>query len=142
MKDEDDSEVANTIATPHRLRFTRSMPRTFRAPLLSLALLVVASMPRAKAQPAAPQAFADSPKLQSLVNTAARTALDRFSEKKLLPTQLAVTLVDLGDAAKPARASASGRKRSRARTWSEGESTRRQGGPLSRSEDESGRGIS
>jgi len=81
------------------------MPRTLRAPLLSLALLLVASMPRAKAQTALPPSFATSPKLQALVNSAARTALDKFDEKKLLPTQLAVTLVDLGDAAKPAAAS-------------------------------------
>jgi uncharacterized protein YbbC (DUF1343 family)/CubicO group peptidase (beta-lactamase class C family)/beta-lactamase class A len=39
--------------------------------------------------------------LQALVDRAARTALDTFRDKKLLPTQLAITLVDLRDPARP-----------------------------------------
>ena len=52
-----------------------------------------------------PAAFAAAPALQALVDRAAQTALDRFREKKLLETQLAVTLVDLRDPMRPTRAS-------------------------------------
>jgi beta-lactamase class A len=55
--------------------------------------------------PAARTAPADAPDLQPLVDSATRAALDRFRDKKLLPTQIAVTLVDLRDPATPARAS-------------------------------------
>jgi hypothetical protein len=43
--------------------------------------------------------------LQPLVDRAAQTALDKFREQKLLPTQLAITLIDLRDPAAPRRAS-------------------------------------
>jgi beta-lactamase class A len=46
-----------------------------------------------------------TPQLQSLVDRAAKSALEKFREQKLLPTQLAVTLVDLRDPAHPVRAS-------------------------------------
>ena len=55
--------------------------------------------------PPPPAAFAASPALQALVDRAAQTALERFREKKLLETQLAITLVNLRDAARPTRAS-------------------------------------
>jgi len=62
-------------------------------------------MPRAKAQAASAPGFAESPKLQALVNAASSATIEKLSDKKLFPTQLAVTLVDLTDPAKPARAS-------------------------------------
>jgi beta-lactamase class A len=43
--------------------------------------------------------------LQAVVDRAARTTLEQFADKKLLPIQLAVTLVDLRDPALPERAS-------------------------------------
>ncbi len=46
--------------------------------------------------------------LQALADRAARTALDRFAAAKLLPDQLALTLVDLRDPGRPLRASVRG----------------------------------
>ncbi len=68
--------------------------------LIGLAL-ICASLPAV----ARPASIAEpAPQLQSLVASATRAALDKFSAAKLLPTQIAVTLVDLRDPAKPARA--------------------------------------
>jgi beta-lactamase class A len=44
-------------------------------------------------------------RLQTLVDRAAQAALDSFRDPKLLPAQLAITLVDLRDPVHPARAS-------------------------------------
>ncbi|MDQ1590950.1 MAG: hypothetical protein QOG71_1577 [Pyrinomonadaceae bacterium] len=54
---------------------------------------------------------APSPALQALVNEAARETLRRFSEKKLAENQLAITLIDLHDAGRPATASFRGDER-------------------------------
>ena len=43
--------------------------------------------------------------LQAIVDRASQTALETFQGQKLLPAQLAVTLVDLGDRARPIHAS-------------------------------------
>src|SRR4051812_4514283 len=43
--------------------------------------------------------------LQGLVDRAAQTTLEQFRDQKLLPTQLAITLIDLRDLAQPQRAS-------------------------------------
>ncbi|PYS36464.1 MAG: hypothetical protein DMF75_00915, partial [Acidobacteria bacterium] len=43
--------------------------------------------------------------LQQLVNEAARTALTKFSDKKLIENQLAITLIDLRDPQHPVTAS-------------------------------------
>lgn len=43
--------------------------------------------------------------LQPLVDRAAQTALEKYGDQKLLPTQLALTLIDLSDPASPRRAS-------------------------------------
>ena len=56
------------------------------------------------AQPAQNSANAPDAALQTLVDHAAQTALEAFRETKLLPAQLAITLVDLRDAARPVRA--------------------------------------
>lgn len=49
-----------------------------------------------------------SPQLQALVDRAAQSAFDQFRERKLLPGQLAITLVDLRELAAPRRASVRG----------------------------------
>lgn len=50
-------------------------------------------------------AAAATPALQPLVDRAAATTLEKFSAEKLLPSQLAITLIDLRDASAPRRAS-------------------------------------
>jgi beta-lactamase class A len=50
-------------------------------------------------------AAASAPALQPLVDRAAATTLEKFSAEKLLPSQLAITLIDLRDASAPRRAS-------------------------------------
>ena len=50
-------------------------------------------------------AAAPAPALQPLVDRAVATTLEKFSAQKLLPTQLAVTVVDLSAAATPRQAS-------------------------------------
>lgn len=85
---------------------------------LTIVLLAVAFAPVATAQqrpattPApnvsatnAPPAFASSPRLQTIVDEAVREALARFGAKGLAEKNLAVTLIDLTDPARPARAS-------------------------------------
>lgn len=54
---------------------------------------------------AVPLAAASAPALQPLVDRAAATTLEKFSAEKLLPSQLAITLIDLRDASAPRRAS-------------------------------------
>jgi beta-lactamase class A len=49
--------------------------------------------------------------LQSLVDEAAKTALEKFADKKLLETQLSITLIDLRDPAHPRQASFRGNER-------------------------------
>lgn len=49
-----------------------------------------------------------SPPLQALVDRAAQSAFDQFRERKLLPSQLAITLVDLREPSVPRRASVRG----------------------------------
>jgi len=49
--------------------------------------------------------------LQDLVNTAAKTALERFADKKLREDELSITLIDLRDANHPATASFRGNER-------------------------------
>ncbi len=50
-------------------------------------------------------ARAASPELQPLVDRGVKAALDKFKDKELLPTQIAVTLIDVRDPAAPRRAS-------------------------------------
>lgn len=49
--------------------------------------------------------------LQSLVDEAAKTALEKFADKKLLDTQLSITVIDLRDPAHPQQASYRGNER-------------------------------
>jgi beta-lactamase class A len=48
---------------------------------------------------------AQQPSLQDLVNRAAKTAVDRFADKKLQENELSITLIDLRDAKRPVTAS-------------------------------------
>ena len=74
------------------------MDPVFRAQLLLAAVLFVGPVPRANAQLAAP-----APRVQTVVDSAVAEARKQFP--KLQPNQIAVTLVDLRDPAKPARGS-------------------------------------
>lgn len=64
---------------------------------IPILLCVVCATARAQTPPAAP--------LAALVDRAAHHALDEFAPEKLTASQLAITLVDLRDPARPARAS-------------------------------------
>ncbi|HEX8558984.1 MAG TPA: serine hydrolase [Pyrinomonadaceae bacterium] len=74
---------------------------------LALGLLAAggAARPGAGQSPAAAAPPAASPRLQKVVDDAARAALERFGEKGLAEKHLAVTVVDLSDPARPERAS-------------------------------------
>jgi beta-lactamase class A len=52
-----------------------------------------------------------APALQELVNRAAKTALERFADKKLREEELSITLIDLRDSKQPATASFRGNER-------------------------------
>ena len=56
-------------------------------------------------------AAAQQPSLQDLVNRAAKTALDRFADKKLQENELSLTLIDLRDPKRPVTASFRGNER-------------------------------
>src|SRR6266850_2314965 len=73
-----------------------------------------ASAPSAVAQQRNSLASADYPRsasLQDLVNEAARTALTKFADKKLIESQLSITLIDLRDPQHPVTASFRGNER-------------------------------
>src|SRR5215213_11691810 len=79
-----------------------------RALLLGLLLCVspgVASAQEAGARRPQSEAPRPSPGLQRVVNEAVRIALERFKEKGFAEKNLAVTVVDLTDPARPERAS-------------------------------------
>ena len=77
------------------------MPHPLRTLLLFFCCLPLSAQTPASDFPA-------SPRLQALVDRAAHTALDRFHAQKLLPAQLAITLVDLRDPDRPQRAGVRG----------------------------------
>ena len=56
-------------------------------------------------------AAAQQPSLQDLVNRAAKTALDRFADKKLQENELSITLIDLRDPKRAVTASFRGNER-------------------------------
>jgi len=55
-----------------------------------------------------PAMFAQSPSVQSVADAAVRSTLTRFAPEKLKPEEIAVTLVDLRDPARPVRGSVRG----------------------------------
>jgi beta-lactamase class A len=83
--------VAGVVGQALRLPF-----RAVHTPLTTTAL-AVALLSSTVSLPAAPS-------LQPLVDRAAQTALEKFSAQKLLPTQFAITLVDLSSPATPRQA--------------------------------------
>ena len=56
-------------------------------------------------------AVAQQQSLQDLVNSAAKTTLDRFADKKLQESELSITLIDLHDPKRPVTASFHGNER-------------------------------
>ena len=73
---------------------------------IRLASLLVLSVSSAAAQPsAAPTVATLASPTQTLVNRATESALERFQSAKLKPDELAITLIDLGAAGRPAHAS-------------------------------------
>ncbi len=75
----------------------------FAATMLSLALVHTA-LPQASSSPA----IAAAPRVQAIVDSAAKAAFEKFSAQKLQTNELAITLVDLRDAQKPERGSIRG----------------------------------
>jgi beta-lactamase class A len=61
--------------------------------------------------PAQSAAKPPAPELQALVNEAARTAIEKFADKKLTESQLSITLIDLRDPQHPRQASFRGNER-------------------------------
>jgi beta-lactamase class A len=71
-------------------------------------ILIAHATTRSQIQSAAGQPAAE---LQTLVNEAARTALEKFADKKLNENQLSITLIDLRDVQHPRQASWRGNER-------------------------------
>lgn len=78
----------------------------FLLSLLCLGILISQMPALAHAQTNAP-----APALQTLVNEAARTTLEKFADKKLSESQLSITLIDLSDPQHPRQASFRGNER-------------------------------
>jgi len=76
-----------------------------RAPLFFAAVLLLALVQTASAQNQSLFSIAASPRVQAIVDRAAKTALEKFAVQKLQTNELAVTLVDLRDPQKPERGS-------------------------------------
>ena len=84
------------------------MTLLFGTPLATLALVSLIAVQTSPAQNNAAGASLSIPsssRLQEVVDGAVQQALDGFADKHLKRNQLAVTLVDLGDARKPVRGS-------------------------------------
>src|SRR5215213_2003076 len=77
------------------------MARMMIKTLVALCALLLLSIPTAAQQSS----------LQDLVNRAAKTTLERFSDKKLREDELSITLIDLRDPKRPATASFRGNER-------------------------------
>jgi beta-lactamase class A len=81
----------------------------YRPRILALACAFLGLVPVIAAQPLAGEPLsAASPVLQSLIERAAHNVLVQFAAQKLLPSQLAVTLIDLREPARPRSASVRG----------------------------------
>jgi beta-lactamase class A len=77
--------------------------------VISACAVVALATAGMRAQPAdAAVKFSHSPQLQTLVDSALQKAVEKFQEKKLLPAQLAITLLDLRHGPPLARASVRG----------------------------------
>jgi hypothetical protein len=80
----------------------------YRPSPLGLTLLLTATTAFAAPVPLPPLTFSASPALQATADHAAAVTLERFRERNLRPEHLALTVVDLRDAARPVRASVRG----------------------------------
>lgn len=86
------------------------MSRTTTKLFAAVCVVISVSLPTALAQkPSDPKA--PSPTLQSLVDEAAKTTLEKFADKKLEEKQLSITLLDLRDPQHPVKASFRGNER-------------------------------
>jgi beta-lactamase class A len=79
-----------------------------KKPFIAACLLVLISLSFTQAQSSA---NAPARSLQSLVDEAAKTTLQKFADKKLTENQLAITLIDLKDPQHPSQASFHGNER-------------------------------
>lgn len=79
------------------------------AACLCIAALVTSTSAHRKSKSASAMTQPDSA-LQAIVNEAARATLEQFKDKKLLESQLAITLIDLRDAQHPVQASFRGQE--------------------------------
>ena len=87
----------------------RSTDRVRKMSIRALIALTLALMPPARAQVSpAGSVPPHSPRLQTIVDGAVRSALDQFAAQKLEADQVAVTLVDLRDREKTVQASVRG----------------------------------
>ena len=77
---------------------------------LSIAILIL-PLNSAPAQTQLQPGLTRATSLQSLVDRAAQTALEKFADKKLTPEQLSITLIDLRDPQHPSTASFRGNER-------------------------------
>ena len=88
------------------------MSSLFRAPLFLTGLILSVAVQPATAQTNhAPLEFQSSPRLQKIVDAAAESTLKQFAPQNLKSNELAVTLVDLNDIARPVWASYRGNER-------------------------------
>jgi len=88
------------------------MSSFFRAPLFVTGLILSVAVQAATAQTnQSPLEFQSSPRLQKIVDGAVESVLKQFAPQGLVSNELAVTLVDLNDAARPAWASYRGNER-------------------------------
>jgi beta-lactamase class A len=88
------------------------MSSFFRAPLFLIGLLLSVAVPPATAQTnPGPLEFQSSSRLQKIVDGAVESTLRQFAPQNLKSNELAITLVDLNDAAGPTWASYRGNER-------------------------------
>ena len=88
------------------------MSLIFHAPHLLVGLILFAAVQTTTADTnSRPLEFQSSPRLQKIVDGAAERALRQFAPQNLKSNELAITLVDLSEAAKPAWASYRGNER-------------------------------
>lgn len=88
------------------------MRLNFRAPLFAGVLLLFAAMHPVMAQDTSgPLEFRASPRLQAIVAEATHSALQQFAPQRLQSNELAITLVDLRETARPEWASYRGAER-------------------------------
>ena len=85
------------------------MKQNTRELLVSACLLITVAVRPAMAQTQTPPSPSNT--LQGLVEEAAKTAIEKFADKKLSENQLAITLIDLRDPQHPQQASFRGNER-------------------------------